>query len=73
MHKRLPKLLACVAGAKRGGEGGREKGNPPPLFPFLPTPYPLSPTPFNACYAGYEITKETVGKMSARQKRIVCI
>ena len=37
--------LACVAGAKRGGGKGaaeREKGiNPPPLFPFLPIPYPL--------------------------------
>ena len=29
------------------------KGNPPLLFPFLPIPYPLSPTPFDACYAGY--------------------
>ena len=27
--------------------------NPPPLFPFLPIPYPLPPTPFDACYAGY--------------------
>ena len=53
--------LACVAGAKRGGRRGREKArrrgkgkgllpslpNPPPFFPFS-----LSPTPFDACYAG---------------------
>ena len=49
---RLSTFLACVAGAKRGGGGGREIGkregrsppplpNPPPLFPFLPIPYPL--------------------------------
>ena len=38
------RFLACVAGAKRGGEGGGgrgREGNPPPLFPFLPIPYPL--------------------------------
>ena len=29
--------------------------NPPPLFPFLPIPYPLPPTPFDACYAGYDL------------------
>ena len=47
------KPLACVAGAKRGGGGGRDPPpNPPPLFPFLPIPYPLPPTPFDACYAG---------------------
>ena len=58
--------VACVAGAKRGGRGGgrkarkRGKGRegregpfpslpyPPPFFPFS-----LSPTPFDACYAGY--------------------
>ena len=33
------RLVARVAGAKRGGGGGRE--NPPPLFPFLPLPSPL--------------------------------
>ena len=38
-----------MAGAKRGGWGGREKSPSP--FP-LP-PYPLFPTPFDACYAGY--------------------
>ena len=28
--------------AQKGeGEGGGRKGNPPPLFPFLPIPYPL--------------------------------
>ena len=37
-------ILACVAGAKRGGR----KALPPPFFPFS-----LSPTPFDACYAGY--------------------
>ena len=58
--------VACVAGAKRGGRGGgrkarkRGKGRegregpfpslpyPPPFFPFS-----LSPTPFDACYEGY--------------------
>ena len=38
--------VACVAGAKRGGRGGGRKA-PPPFFPFS-----LSPTPFDACYAG---------------------
>ena len=35
--------LACVAGAKRGGGGGGR--NPPPFSS-------LSPTPFDACFAG---------------------
>ena len=45
--------LACVAGAKRGGGGGGggRKGKSPSPF-FLP-PYPLPPTPFDACYVGY--------------------
>ena len=35
----------------------------PPLFPFLPIPYPLPPTPFDACYAGYfEKVFEKVGE-----------
>ena len=47
----INKLIACVAGAKRGGGGGGEKlsptpfeacyAPPPPLFPFLPIPYPF--------------------------------
>ena len=53
--------LACVAGAKRGGGGEREKSakpkpNPNPNSsqspPFFPSS--LSPTPFDACYAGYD-------------------
>ena len=53
--------LACVAGAKRGGGGGREKGkregrvsspSPQSPSPFSLPPYPLPPTPFDACYAG---------------------
>ena len=43
--------VACAAGAKRGGGGGREKGKSP--SPFSLPPYPLPPTPFDACYAGY--------------------
>ena len=42
------------------GEGEREKGragvpSPSPQSPsrFSLPPYPLSPTPFDACYAGY--------------------
>ena len=35
------KSLACVAGAKRGGRGGREGENPPP-FALPPFPLPLS-------------------------------
>ena len=46
MHKRLPKSLACVAGAKRGGGGGGRKGIPLPFFPSslppTPSPPPLS-------------------------------
>ena len=46
MHKRLPKTLACVAGAKRGGGGGGRKGIPLPFFPSslppTPSPPPLS-------------------------------
>ena len=50
--------IACVAGAKRGGRGGREKSakegdeegsllpNPPPFSS-------LSPPPFDARYTGY--------------------
>ena len=41
--------VACVAGAKREGGGGRKKGKGIPL-PFFPSS--LSPTPFDACYAG---------------------
>lgn len=43
----LPFYIACVAGAKRGaggGEGKRERENPPSLFP------PFSP--LGACHAG---------------------
>ena len=50
-HSQLKKVqnnLACVAGAKRGR--GRGEGEPP--SPFSLPPYPLSPTPFDACYAG---------------------
>jgi len=49
----LSTLLACVAGAKMGGEGEGEKcesGSPNPTLFF---PSSLSPTPFNAFYAGY--------------------
>ena len=57
-------IVACVTGAKRGGEGrGREKSaqegtrewsltlspQSPFLFSFLPIPFP-----FQCCYAGYE-------------------
>ena len=54
-----------MAGAKRGGGGGRDKGKregkgPLPLSP-IPSPfslpaYPLPPTRFDACYAGYRRT-----------------
>ena len=55
-------VLAWVAGAKRGGGGGREKsakegkreGVPYPLSVIsLFFPSSLSPTPFDAGYAGY--------------------
>ena len=41
-----PIPVACEAGAKRGG--GEEENRVPPFPPFS-----QSPTPFNACYAGY--------------------
>ena len=55
--KTAVKTVDCVADAKRGGGGGGGKGekrlpslpNPPPFFPSS-----LSPTPFDACYAGYK-------------------
>ena len=34
-------ILACVAGAKRGGEGGGRKALPPSLFPLFSIPYPF--------------------------------
>ena len=41
---------------KKGKGRGREKStNPPPFFPFS-----LSPTPFDACYAGHIENKITV-------------
>ena len=56
LSEREAEYVACVAGARRGGEGGREKSEKSPsLFPF--SPFPVSPTPFNACYAGYGICK----------------
>ena len=44
MMARKPWKLACVADAKRGGGGGREKGKIPLLFfpsSLSPTPYPF--------------------------------
>ena len=41
-----PIPVACEAGAKRGG--GEEENHVPPFSPSS-----QSPTPFNACYAGY--------------------
>jgi len=41
-------ILAWVAGAKRGGGGEGENHQSPHLFPST-----LSPTPFDACYAGF--------------------
>ena len=53
--------VACVAGAKRGGGGrkarkrGKGREDPFPSLPYPPPffPFSLSPTPFDACYAGY--------------------
>ena len=47
-----------MAGAKReGGGGGGGGGRKPPKTPPSP-PFSLSPTPFDAYYAGYRISKE---------------
>ena len=59
-----------MAGAKRGGGGGREKGeregvpspSPQSSCPFSLPPYPLPPTPFDACYAGYDTSFERTQK-----------
>ena len=54
--KIFSKSVTCVAGAKRGGgEGGGRNGKGKGALPLSPIPYPLSPTPFDACYAGYKI------------------
>ena len=66
--KIFSKSVACVAGAKRGGgEGGGRKGKGKGALPLSPIPSPfslppyrLSPTPFDACYAGYKI-RQSVG------------
>ena len=63
-----------MAGAKRGGAGGREKGkkegrsppplpNPPPLFPFLPIPCPL-PLSTPATQASFCPMKITITQFS---------
>ena len=52
----LDLYITCVAGAERGGEGEkRESGEKErELFPQSPSLFDssLSPTPFDACYAG---------------------
>ena len=56
-RKNNNKVVACVAGAKRGGEGGREKSSRREL-PSLPNPFfffPSSLSPPDACYAGYSV------------------
>ena len=42
---RMEEWLTLSRKGEGEGEGGGRKGNPPPLFPFLPIPYPLPPTP----------------------------
>ena len=59
-------MISLVAGSKREGGLGREKGAKEgkregslalsPQFPFF-FPSSLSPTPFDACYAGYLIMR----------------
>ena len=55
--KTAVKTVACVAGRKKGR--GRRRGKGEKRLPSLPNPpsfFPssLSPTPFDACYAGYK-------------------
>ena len=66
--------LACVAGAKRGGGGEREKSangkrERSPSLPSLPNPpSPFSPSfqspaTFDACYSGYTLAYSAFGSL----------
>ena len=46
-------ILGVILQSK--GENQQHESSPLPFFPssLSPIPYPLSPTPFDACYAGY--------------------
>ena len=53
-------IIDCVAGAILGEEGGRKARKGKKILPYLLKPPPFfhssqSPTPFDACYAGYGI------------------
>ena len=55
-------ILACLAAAKRGGEG--ENPQSPSLYPST-----LSPTPFDVCYAGFVHTGVSPGNRLPNKRR----
>ena len=66
--KNIFKIHSLCGRSKKGrGEVGGRKGKGKGALPLSPIPspfslppYPLSPTPFDACYAGYKI-RQSVG------------
>ena len=69
-------IIDCVAGAILGEEGGRKARKGKKILPSLPKPPPFfhssqSPTPFDACYAGYGIVISISLDLKKKKKKSV--